>query len=152
MPHRFICYGKNENNLEITLQRRVIGSKNRSFLSKLSLGDVVLFYLNSSIFAKAEITSQSFTSAENVWPDNSYPFRYKIGNITKFQIPFRFIGTEAHRLIRNEFGTGWGYKFLYFPKELPDATAKVLMDEIEVHVNSSRRIGAEEPKINNLVI
>lgn len=127
---KIICFGKKEDNLNVSIRTGLIGSKKSYFLGYFKPEDRVLLYANGQIFARAAIDGSGFADSSPVWSDYEYPYRFKIKNIVELKTPFSFLGSEAHAEIKRTFGNGWGYKFLFSPKELPLDVISLLPDEL----------------------
>ena len=130
MNYRFICFGKNIENVKIALVHKTIGSKSSKFVDQIAAGDKVFFYVNSSIVCTATVDGLGYYSDQVVWSDKLYPYRFKLKNITIHKPAYNFLTTTFKDRLYSEFGRGWGYQFLYSPKALPPILGRELETDL----------------------
>lgn len=130
MNYRFVCFGKNIENLRVSLERGVVGFKSHSVLEQVSKGDVLFLYVNSAIVAVAKVESSGFESNETIWVDKVYPFRYQISVCEIIKSPQNFLTTPSRDLLYSSFGSGWGYKFMYSPRPIPGNIADQILNDL----------------------
>lgn len=99
-------------------------------------GDILFLYVNSGIVAVATVESDGFESHENLWPDKTYPYRFRIMISEKISSPQNFLISPARKLLYEAFGSGWGYKFMYSPRPIPGEIADQILRDIGFNLAS----------------
>jgi hypothetical protein len=131
MKYRFFCFGaKKARNLDIAVKNKELGSNSKSFHSTVKPGDKIFLYCSSTVYGIGTVGDQ-YVSDLKLWKDSLYPYRAKLKNLYYFDGGFDFTGSEFRDQLYEEFGRGWGYKFLYNHRELPEELGKNLENIIK---------------------
>jgi len=94
-------------------------------------GDYLLFIVDKSFAALAEITGEPFTSEEKIWPDGISPYRVPIKFVhipTKEERP-PILGKSRDALFSAYGSKKWGWAILN-QEIIPESAAQVIYDEI----------------------
>lgn len=126
-----ISFGKKEENLKSSLALGVIGSSLSTFKSNVAFNANIFLHCNAMIWGIAKISSSYFYSEEKIWEDKIYPHRFKISNIELFSQPIPLSDGIINKAFREQFGTGWAYKFIFTPKPVPSDIAALILDAVK---------------------
>jgi predicted RNA-binding protein with PUA-like domain len=71
-----------KRNIDIALKAKQWGTPTGVGMKRVKPGDRVVFYVSkgpdSGYWGRATVTSKSFVSHTLVWPDDDYPYRFKL--------------------------------------------------------------------------
>lgn len=123
MNYHIITFGKKKKNLIISIEKKIIGSSHTTVQKYIKSGSVIFLHYNSYLWAKTKVSSDYFISKQTVWLDNLYPNRFQIDEIILTDDPVCLTNGIYNRRLREQFGVGWAYKFLFTPKPLPQEVA-----------------------------
>lgn len=123
-----ISFGKKEENLKSSVAHGVIGSSLSTFKSNVASDANIFLHCNAMIWGLAKVSSDYFYSDVKIWEDKIYPHRFKISNISLFNQPIPLSDGIINKAFRDQFGTGWAYKFIFTPKPIPSDIATLILD------------------------
>jgi len=125
--HNIVSFGKKTENLRKSLESLTIGSTLSTFQENLSNNPTIFLHCNAMIWGTAAVASNYFYSEEKIWEDKTYPHRFKISNVKMLNEPIPLCDGKINKAFRDQFGSGWAYKFIFSPKPLPvDITRLIL--------------------------
>ena len=133
MNYHIITFGKRKENLIISIEKKIIGSSHTTVQKYIKSGSAIFLHYNSYLWARAKVSSNYFISKKKIWLDNLYPNRFQIDEITLTNDPVCLTNGIYNRRLREQFGAGWAYKFLFTPKPLPQEVG------LKIHSDFSKR-------------
>ncbi|MCC6278727.1 MAG: hypothetical protein IT289_12495 [Oligoflexia bacterium] len=136
MSFNIVSFGKRKENLLLAVQTKTIGSTLTTFKNLIKPGSVVFLHCVGMIWATAKVESEYFYSEEEIWSDKKYPHRFKI-TITKFvKAPVLLSDGNINTKIREQYGRGWAYRFIFSPKPLPLDIAQLITTKLDGAVST----------------
>ena len=124
----FISFGNKKENLDLALKHKIIGSEFTTFESYIKKDSTVLLHCQGKIWAVTKVTSDCFEEKTPIWEDKLYPFRFKIKLNELLHPPVDIKEKGINDLMRNEYGRGWGFSFLFAPKPISSPIAQKIID------------------------
>lgn len=113
--------------MELAIETTTIGSSAATFHNYIEKGSIVFFHCSGQVWGKAKVVSEAITNHEPIWGDKVYPYRFRIDQVSMLESPYGLSGSKEASILREEFGSGWAYKFIFVPKPLPVEVGQLLL-------------------------
>lgn len=130
--YNIVTFGKLKDNLSLALQSRIIGSPLATFEQHVEKDNIIFLHCRSVIWGSARVSSKYFYDENQIWPDKIYPHRFEIDDILLLYDPIVLSNGDYNVRLKERYGTGWAYKFIFSPKPLPDDIATDIHEEVRV--------------------
>jgi hypothetical protein len=133
-----ISFGKKENNLRTSVAYGVIGSALTTFKNNVVKDAQIFLHCKAMIWGCAKVSSDYFYSETELWEDKTYPHRFKISDIKLLDNPIPLSDGTINKAFKEQYGTGWAYKFIFTPKPVPKEIASLILGavkKIETQIN-----------------
>ena len=140
-----LSFGRKPQNLMRAIQTETIGSSLGSFESYITEGSTIFLHCNSLLWGIGKIRGSYFNSEERIWSDKIYPHRFHFSIQHLVNQPLILSDGNYNARLRQEFGIGWAYKFIFVPKPLPSQIGRDLSTDL------SGRPGISAKKFLNYV-
>lgn len=114
-----ISFGKRQANLYLALEHLTIGSSLSTFKESIVRNSTIFLHCNSMIWGTATVSSDYFYSEEKIWDDKIYPHRFNISKPQLLKDPVPLSDGVINKAFREQFGSGWAYRFIFSPKPIP---------------------------------
>lgn len=132
--HNIVSFGKKIENLRKSLEHSTIGSTLSTFKENLSNNPKIFLHCNAMIWGTATVESNYFYSEAKIWDDKTYPHRFKISNVRMLKEPIPLSDGKINKAFRDQFGSGWAYKFIFSPKPVPADIARLILASMNTKI------------------
>jgi hypothetical protein len=127
--YNIISFGKRFENLAISVKSQIIGSKLSTFEANVKSGSKIFLHCGSQIWGLATVIGNYQYNQSKVWSNDLYPHRYNIKVDLLTLQPLHLSNGIYNVQLREQFGSGWAYKFIFSPRPLPgDVGEKIEKD------------------------
>jgi hypothetical protein len=126
-----VTFGKRIENLEIAIREGKIGSDLSTISEHISRNSILFLHCRGAIVAIAQPSGPYEFSQSRIWDNKVYPHRFPI-KVTRYMAkPMPLCDDRINVELRERFGAGWAYKFLFAPKPLPDDIGRAILAGVE---------------------
>lgn len=132
-----VSFGKRKENFLIALKHGVIGSTLSTFKESIQPGATIFLHCDAKIWAVAKVEGDYFFSESRIWPDKTYPHRFKISLLKFAKRPILLSDGVINIKFRERYGAGWAYRFIFSPKPVPEDIAQIIATRIDSSESAS---------------
>lgn len=119
--YNIVTFGKKSDNFIISIERGIVGTFLNTVPQYLHKGSVVFLHCHSLIWGIARISSEYIHDEKIIWKDKVYPHRFYMEVLHLTNNPLSLVKEHYNDRLREEFGNGWAFKFIFAPKPLPES-------------------------------
>ena len=139
LTSHIVSFGSKPENLIRAIEQKTIGSTFSTFKSHLRKGATIFLHCKSVLWGIGMVDSDYFYEEEEIWRDKTYPHRFSIKLCHLAKEPVTMCDGWYNVRLRESFGTGWAYKFIFAPKPLPGDIAADLHRDLAMQSAFSAR-------------
>lgn len=125
-----VSFGKKKENFLKAIEFKTIGSPHTTFEKHIKPNQIVFFHFDGAIWGAGKVSTNYFYDNRKIWEDKAYPHRFGIEVLclTKNSIPTSH--SDFAEEMRNQFGYGWGFSYIFAPQPLPTEIGRKIFKEI----------------------